>query len=354
MNFLSLLFLSLTHLWSFHDLEEDLSPFVIETKRMEIPGYPAAFNPSILPFQGSYLLVFRTGSYQNAEDSDFILQVLPASRPRKTDEMGLIFLNKDMEPEGPVYILDIHHHHGLRAFHQQDPRLIEVAGHVYVVYSNMIENSETPIRRVFVAEIFFDGDHFSVGEPDYLCYFEGAGDRRVEKNWVPFDYEGKLFLAYSLNPHRIFYPLLGTGSCVTMASTTSSVLWDFGELRGGTPALFDEERREYIAFFHSSKRMLSKQSEGQKMIHYFMGAYTFSAKPPFAITYISPRPIVGKNFYNGPAYNTWKPLRVVFPCGLIANERYLWVTYGRQDHELWIAKLDKKGLYKSLIPISSK
>ena len=79
-----------------------------------------------------------------------------------------------------------------------------------------------------------------------------------------------------------------------------------------------------------------------------MGAYTFTARPPFAITHISAHPIVAKTFYHVPEYPTWKPLRVVFPMGCIADENYFWVTYGRQDFEIWVAKIDKKGLYASL------
>lgn len=349
MNFLLSLFLTLTPLWSFVDLEEDLSPFVIETKRIVVPGYPHAFNASILPFQDSYLLIFRAGSYQDTPDSDFILNLIPGSKARKTDEMGLIFLSSNMEPQGEAQLLDIQHYHGLRAFQAQDPRLIEVGGHIYIVYSNMVENTESPIRRVFVTELFYDGIHFKAGEPTYLAHFEGCGEKRVEKNWAPFAYEGQLLLSYSLVPHRVFFPLLGSGDCVTMASSCSTPLWDYGELRGGTPALLDNG--EYVGFFHSSKAIASKQSEGKKMVHYFMGAYTFSAKPPFALTRVSPRPIVGKDCYNGPSYTTWKPLRVIFPVGIISSEKYFWVTYGRQDHEIWVMKIDKKGLYKSLVSI---
>lgn len=343
--FLALFFLTITPIWDNIDLEKETDPFCLETKKIEIPGYPAAFNPSILSFQGRYLMIFRTGSYQSNESSTFISTVLPEARPRRTDEMALVFLDKDFQPIGDVEIVNIQHHHGLRAFHQQDPRLVEAGGHVYIVYSNMVENTETPLRRVFVSEIFFDGHRFSYGAPEYLCYFENP--RRVEKNWPPFAYEDTLLLAYSIVPHRILMPQWGGGSCPTIACTHSTVLWDFGEIRGGTPALLDEG--EYLAFFHSSKPFVSKQSEGKKMVHYFMGAYTFASSPPFQLTRISPRPIVGKNFYNGQAYTTWKPLRVVFPGGLLIEDNYVYVFYGRQDHEIWVVKMDKKGLLKSLV-----
>jgi len=88
------------------------------------------------------------------------------------------------------------------------------------------------------------------------------------------------------------------------------------------------------------------------MPHYFMGAYTFSNSPPFNITQISPEPIWAKNFYSGLNYERyWGSVRVVFPCGFFTDEKFIWITYGRQDHELWIVKLDKQGLLKSLIPI---
>ena len=111
---------------------------------------------------------------------------------------------------------------------------------------------------------------------------------------------------------------------------------------------------EYLAFFHSSTYMSTVHSKGRVIQHYFMGAYTFAAEPPFELTRISPEPIVGKDFYKGREYTTWKPLRVVFPCGFVFNDRFIWIAYGRQDHEVWIAKLDKKKLFDSLIPVRPK
>ncbi len=83
-----------------------------------------------------------------------------------------------------------------------------------------------------------------------------------------------------------------------------------------------------------------------------MGAYTFSASPPFEITKISQEPIVGQNFYDGEYYKPyWVPVRCIFPCGFIIEDLYIYISYGRQDHEIWIAKLDKKALLMSLVPV---
>jgi len=101
--------------------------------------------------------------------------------------------------------------------------------------------------------------------------------------------------------------------------------------------------------------MASTHSEGKTIYHYFMGAYTFSNDPPFEITAISPKPIIGKHFYTGIAYKPyWKPIRCVFPCGYISDEEFIWIAYGREDHECWVAKLDKKRLLDSLVPVAVK
>ncbi len=41
------------------DFEETSRDFVLETRKIEIPGYPHAFNPSIIRWKGELLLTFR-------------------------------------------------------------------------------------------------------------------------------------------------------------------------------------------------------------------------------------------------------------------------------------------------------
>jgi len=95
--------------------------------------------------------------------------------------------------------------------------------------------------------------------------------------------------------------------------------------------------------------MKSIHSGDQEALHYFIGAYTFDLEPPFAIRKMSPEPIIGHHFYKRETYIPyWKPVRVVFPCGFIFDKDYIWISYGRQDHEIWVVKLDKQGLLDSL------
>ena len=312
------------------DLEESAQDFVLETKRIRFAQFPDAFNPSITRWKGQLSMCFRT--YH------------PITR--STNQIGLVYLDENFDPAGEPRFLKFQAADPYCLFKRQDPRLFAIGDRLYAVYNNAINNE---VRRMLVTEIVSDGENFIAQPAECFIHFEGETGLRSEKNWVPFVYQDHLNLAYSLVPHRILTPVFGTESCRTAFLTHPSVKWNWGVLRGGTPALL--EGGEYLAFFHSSKSMATQHSKGKNIPHYFMGAYTFSAEPPFAITRISSRPIIGKKFYKGKSYKTWKPLHVVFPGGYISDENYLWILYGRQDHEIWVAKLDKNAFFNSLIPV---
>lgn len=316
------------------NLEEDVEPFVLETKRIHIPGHPDAFNAGIIRWQGRLLLSFR---------------VIPDPKMKYNSRLGLVWLNDDFEPVGTPQILETHEPGFPVAPRSEDARLLTVGDKLYIVYS---DNKEEKLSkggfRVYVGQLTFDGEKFSVHAIECLSKYEGETRNLREKNWVPFDYEGQLLLAYSLSPHRIFRPLLdSSGQCETVAISEKPIDWDWGELRGGTPGLLDDGA--YLSFFHSWKDMSSIHSENKTVSHYFMGAYIFSPSPPFEITAISPKPIIGKGFYTGQSYKPyWKPVKAIFPCGFVFDDHFIWVAYGRDDHEIWIVKLNKKGLLGSL------
>ncbi len=318
------------------DLEESAQQFVLEIKKIQIPGFPNAFNPSIIHWKGLILMSFR---------------VIPDPKNSYTSQIGLIWLDEDFCPVGEPQILDTTLTPATPS-RTDDGRLIAVGEQIYLVYS---DNTDPKISRggfrVFVAKLRFDGGNFHVENPVKLSHFKEEIPDRREKNWVPFDYQGQLLLAYSLSPHIIFRPLLEIGACETIAYTASNWKWQWGEPRGGSPALKLGE--DYLSFFHSSLSTSTLHSDGRKMNHYFMGAYTFSGSPPFPVKRVSNEPIVAKGFYKGPVYKPyWGPIRCVYPAGFIFDERFIWVSYGRQDHEVWIAKLDKKGLLESLASVS--
>lgn len=347
-NILLLFLLQVSLLFSSVDLEEQAQSFVLETRQLHIPGHPHAFNPSIARWRGGLLMSFR-------EVNPLPLPGLRALSYMANSRLGLIWLDEDFRPLGPPQLLDLNKNDPDRRVHYraEEARLIVVADHLYLVYS---DNRELEYRqgavRVYLSEVSWDGENFSLLSTNCLSEFEGNHPERREKNWVPFLYQDKLYLAYSLFPHRIFFPYPETNYCETVAFTQSDIEWNLGELRGGTPALPLDDKLN-LSFFHSCLDMPSLHSRDVPILHYFMGAYTFSREPPFTITSISPEPIIGINFYQGAQYVPyWKPVCVVFPCGFIFEGDYIWLSYGRQDHEIWIAKIDRQQLLNSLVSVT--
>lgn len=316
------------------DLERYAQDFIVETKRITIPGYPFILNPSIVRWQNKLLMSFRI------------------RQESTTNTIGLIWLDSQLRPQGKPFIVKMRYKEDLPIYatsqsgiKEQDPRLIVVNDKLYMAFNH------AEVRKMFVAPLIFEDGTFIADNPTPLLYFEGAQPGLREKNWVPFEYNKRLLFAYSLAPHKILAPELNKKSCVTMAKTVTRHQWDWGELRGGTPALKIDG--SYLAFFHSSQKIATVQSQGVNATHYFMGAYRFSAQPPFALTHISPTPLVADSFYGKHPYTLYKPLQVVFPCGFVADEKYVWVFYGHHDNEVWYAKLDKKRLYNSMVPVSA-
>jgi len=308
--------------------------FIIDMKQITVPGFPGAFNAAMMPWKDGIFMVFRV------RDENMVSNF----------KIGCVMLDNNFSPLSEPHILEIYNDDVRCLLRKQDPRLIVIENALYIIYSDSIKIDDMMTRRMFIAEIQEQQGRFFVDRPFCLDPFEGS-DKRWQKNWSPFVYGDQLMLVYSLMPHRVMQPLVKEGGCFTHSSTCSKMTWDWGHLRGGTPALLDGDH--YIAFFHSSKPMTTSYSKGKKIPHYVMGAYRFSAKPPFAITHISPYPIIDKTFYESPAYTTWKPLRVVFPMGCFIlyedGKKYMMVSYGKQDFEIWVMKVDLDRLYASLV-----
>lgn len=320
----------------FPNLEKSPSDMVLSLKKLEIAGYPHAFNPSLVRWKGNLLLSFRE-----------LIEPCQSVASASESFIGLIWLDEAFNPISDPYFLDL----GKQPTLAEDARLVNVGRDLYVIYSSNEEEIITDAGfRMTMAKLEFENNEFKVVNKQALTYFEGEQANRREKNWVPFDYQGHLCLAYSLKPHRIFLPVDNTQCCYTLSETNPNISWKWGELRGGTPAVNIDER--YLSFFHSSINIATTHSEGAKVPHYFIGAYLFQNEPPFAITHVSPKPIIAKGFYSGKTYEPyWHPVRAIFPCGIVAEDKHIWITYGRQDHEIWVAKIDRFKLLKSLIPV---
>ena len=131
----------------------------------------------------------------------------------------------------------------------------------------------------------------------------------------------------------------------------SNFTWRWGHIRGGTPSVLitppGAHGPKYLAFFHSQARPHHK---GVKT--YFMGAYLFSPDPPFAITHVTPEPLVPPgHMYNETELGWTYPNLdfVVFPMGLVLlDAATLALSLGVNDNRCYIVEMGLDALVNNM------
>ena len=305
---------------------------VINSVRIPLNDFPKAHNPSLIKIDQGLLLVFR---------------YLPDNKKLNISRIGVMILDEHFNRISKPHLLDTRLI-GTSPSQSEDARVFAVNGELYLIFTDNLDvssPSNQQRRDMYMCKLHYVDGEFFAGLPTRLYHETEYQKFKWQKNWVGFDWCGELMLIYAPHPHEILYPDLHTGECYSIYKTCPKINWEWGTMRGGTaPIMMDGE---YLAFFHSAIMTSSLASQGKKMWHYYMGAYTFSADPPFAMTSISPAPIVGDNFYTQSKFEK----RVVFPGGVVDCGEHLLVAYGKDDSEVWITKISKDALKASMVPV---
>lgn len=175
----------------------------------------------------------------------------------------------------------------------------------------------------------------------------------------PFQYQNRMLYVQSINPMVIVQPtsynltyrqvLFNYVVAYSKAPYNENVSWPYGHLRGGTNCL--RYGNEYISFFHSFR--LTKAADAKT---YVMGAYTFSAEPPFRLLRISPLPIMlDEVFYTGQLhvkYGHWNIDYVIFPTTIMFDgPEDIVMSFGYQDSIGYLTRFNIKKLLHSLMRV---
>ncbi len=307
---------------------------VIATRKITFDRFPDAFNPSIVKIDKGFLLTFR--------------YCPDRSNQPWLSEIWIVALDESLDPVSEPELLNTRPKKSKTPSQAEDARFFNYRDKLFLIYNDNVDEIFFDLgkrRDMFIAELFLADGHFQLSSPLKLFFEEKYHSTWQQKNWVPFEWQNGLYFIYSVNPHEILSSNLKNGACYSLYKTTPSIQWVYGSLRGSSEAQLVDG--EYLAFFHSSAKIRSPASYDWKLWHYFMGAYTFSPKPPFEITKMTPQPIMAEDFYT-PSY---REKRVVFPGGFAVDGPYIHVAYGKDDCEIWIATLDREELKKSLVPV---
>ena len=188
-------------------------------------------------------------------------------------------------------------HQALDLWRNDDPRLVACGLRIYLsssYHGGGFRRERVELRELLPetggVEVKIIGKFETVeGDPAYV--------RVREKNWAPFDHEGRLLYVHKVRPHRILEVDLARGAVRLLHEEAWELpawwLEEWGrDLRLNTPPLRLDAGR-YLSTFHTWHHR-----------GYRTWFYTFAAEPPFAVQAISAEPVLlsqdarGRNLRN--------------------------------------------------------
>jgi predicted GH43/DUF377 family glycosyl hydrolase len=301
---------------------------IVDRRQIKIPGYPNAFNPSLIAYKDGYLLSFRFTS----RCPETVKNIC------RTDVsfIGVARLDPNFKViEKTIQILNMASYSSKISLYAEDARLIWMDHRIFILFNDLPPSQASGEFAMYLGELVEAQGKFVFKEPAKRLNYPRAIS--IEKNWTPFVSEGRLYVIYSDFPRVILEVDLNTGYCQEVTRTLINWNWNLGEIRGGTPASLVND--QFITFFHSSF-----PANIQKKRAYVMGAYTFDKEPPFTVRTMTPFPLGDLMDY---ADNSSK---VVFPSGIVVQDGLIHVAWGRADKEMFITTFNRDQLLNSMEP----
>jgi hypothetical protein len=215
----------------------------------------------------------------------------------------------------------------LKDFSIEDMRLFIYQDRLWGAYvvSTALGNS----FRSYMAYGKIEGESIS-----HIRIFRPGNDHStLEKNWVPFVHENRLFFIYGIRgTDQITIEV--SGDKVLGEHKAGAPVWPHGEIRGGVVV---SHQGQLLRFFHS------RVAYSDKTQRYFIGCSVLENKPPFRTLKVSRVPILEgtEEFVSGAKF--WKP-SVVFPLGAISSGDGIYLYHGKNDCQCCVAYLKYEDL----------
>ena len=245
--------------------------------KLDVPD-KRSFHGSILPHNNKYICI-----YHNSENH----------------RLGSIFLDKNLK-----YIENTHNE-DLNVSYYTDPRIFQHLGEYYISTSKLFNGP----AYMQLSKLIINDDKIYIDDNSTISFlnienFNGY-IKNIEKNWVFWSYDNKIYYTYSLNPHRIL-ELTNSGTVKLIYETYwYSNNWWFNEVwtppmfRLNVPPILIAEG-VYLGIFHTMKKHNLKTKyhkiQPNNLLSYYTGFYTFSAFPPFKIISISNYPFISPDY----------------------------------------------------------
>ncbi|OGN55501.1 MAG: hypothetical protein A3D96_02580 [Chlamydiae bacterium RIFCSPHIGHO2_12_FULL_44_59] len=308
---------------------------ICKTYEISIPDYPNAHNPSIIPCEDGYLLSFRYICHWPGWSHD--IRYLPAA-----SFIGLAHLDKQFRvKKKSVQLLEIQTFSENFSLYAEDARLFIFQNRIFLLFNDFPNPSPEYVRRLYLGEITCEKGRWVPKKRALPLILDPSN--RIEKNWVPFCIDSSLYLIYGEDPHTVLECDPSTGYCRRISERLEDLDWDYGIIRGGTPALKVDD--QFLTFFHSS---IENPDIYERRV-YFMGAYAFDPYFPFAIRAYTPSPIGLAEYYEETSSKKDRSKKVVFPGGFIREGNKIHVAWGKDDKRVMISTMDLEQLLHQMV-----
>jgi hypothetical protein len=202
--------------------------FQDEDELIEILGFKVLLcNPSVFYFQGKFLVIGRNQEFDPIIYFSWLQQHynLSFSLDQKNIHLGI----------GPgITELSMNRVNG------QDPRPMVLDDNNFAIVTTYPLYIDTnPANYMIITYVTIDQNSNLLKVKNETRLESPPGYHYgQEKNWVPFLYQGHLYFIYSLDKRFLVIRQLPTNMSQTevISSSVSHVEWEYGDLRGGTPA----------------------------------------------------------------------------------------------------------------------
>lgn len=285
--------------------------------------FPFGYNPCLIHHAGKRLMAYRWHGGGTL-----------------ASWLAIAELDADFNPveNSRIYVLGVAEHLSI-----DDPRLFVFQGDLYCSYVVSTWPEHPPKCVVRYGRLIKQGDVWKIEQSFQPAY--GHNDNTaLEKNWVPFQYDNRLFFIYDNQPEQVVIEVVGDRVVSEYKSPTPH--WFWGKLHGGTTPLRDGAGNDMLRFFHT--RMDNEIPPTRW--RYRIGAALMEPEPPFAITAISDKPIItGSEDDDLSAMHRASCIHhkksVVFPMGALVDNGTFLLSLGINDCECAIARLQADDLH---------
>ncbi len=237
--------------------------------------------------------------------------------------------------------LQVRQYRTMRLVNCSDPRLAWVDDDLLMFFSVYIKHDPRP-EAIFGVKMTPE----TLAAPEPFRVSPPSGMR--QKNWLPFDYAGRLHLVESICPHIVHEFDLQTKAIVaTHRSDWINPWFNKQPLRGNTN-IVPLPDGTFLGTFHTA------QAAGPKhTLYYDNGCYIFEGKPPFKVLRCSNRCYLKAEDACEPHFRKKDIIRVCFPCGMVRIGQDLWISYGDNDSCVKIMQTTLSELVSTTVEVYS-